>query len=52
MIGGDATDSTSTYATKGTRTAIVLNPGSPVHAAFNFEVSSLWWLAAQRFSRR
>ena len=38
LIGGDTTDSTSVYATKGARTAIVLKPGSPVHAVFEFEV--------------
>lgn len=38
LIGGDTTDSTSSYARKGARTAIVLKPGSPVHAVFEFEV--------------
>jgi hypothetical protein len=39
LIGGDTTDSTSDYATKGARSAIVLKPGSPVHAAFEFELT-------------
>jgi len=38
LIGGDTTDSASSYAKKGARTAIVLKPGSPVHTVFNFEV--------------
>jgi len=37
LIGGDTTVSTSPYATKGNRTAIVLKPGTPVHAVFAFE---------------
>jgi len=41
LIGGDTTYSKSPYATKGARTTIVLKPGSPVHAEFEFEVSSL-----------
>ena len=41
LIAGDTTDSTSPYATKGARTAIILKPGSPVHAAFNFEEAGL-----------
>jgi hypothetical protein len=36
LIGGDTTDSTSSYTTKGTPTAIVLKPGSPVRAVFGF----------------
>jgi hypothetical protein len=31
------TEWTSAYAPKGGRTAIVLRPGSPLHAAFGFE---------------
>ena len=38
LIAGDTTDSTSGYASKGARTAIVLKPGSPVHSSFDFEV--------------
>lgn len=38
LIGGDTTESTSSFATKGARTAIVLKPGSPVHAVFDFEI--------------
>jgi hypothetical protein len=40
LIGGDTTASTSPYATKGRFTAIVLKPGSPVRAAFGFDVPS------------
>ena len=36
LIGGDTTEATD-WATKGLRTAIVLKPGSPVHAVFEFE---------------
>ncbi len=38
LIGGDTTESTMFWATKGDRTAIVLKPGSPVHAVFFFEL--------------
>ena len=34
LIGGDTTDSTFDYAPAGTRTAIVLKPGSPVRGIF------------------
>jgi hypothetical protein len=37
LIGGDTTDSTSDFVTKGARSVIVLKPGSPVHAVFDFE---------------
>ena len=37
LIAGDTTESTSNFATTGTRTAIALKPGSPVVAAFEFE---------------
>ena len=40
LIGGDTTVSTSSYARVGVRTLIVLKPGSPVHAAFDFEVGA------------
>jgi hypothetical protein len=36
LIAGDTTESTA-WATKGTYTAIVLKPGSPVHAVFGFQ---------------
>jgi hypothetical protein len=36
LIGGDTTNSTSGYTTKGDLTAIVLKPGSPVRAVFGF----------------
>jgi hypothetical protein len=36
LIGGDTTNSTSVWATAGTYTAIILKPGSPVHAVFAF----------------
>lgn len=41
LIGGDTTDSTSSFVRKGGRTAIVLKPGPPVHAVFAFEEGGL-----------
>ena len=41
LIGGDTTDSTSSYVMKGARSAIVLKPGPPVHAVFEFEAGGL-----------
>jgi hypothetical protein len=37
LIAGDTTESNGDWATKGEITAIVLKPGSPVHAVFGFE---------------
>jgi hypothetical protein len=41
LIGGDTTESTSEDSPKGTRTTIVLKPGSPVHTIFYFQGSDL-----------
>ena len=37
LIAGNTTESNAEWATKGEITAIVLKPGSPVHAVFGFE---------------
>ncbi len=37
LIGGEATESTMSWVTKGDLTAIVLKPGSPVRAVFGFQ---------------
>ena len=37
LIAGDTTESNGDWATKGTYSAIVLKPGSPVHAVFGFQ---------------
>jgi hypothetical protein len=41
LIGGDTTESTFVDTPKGTRTAIVLKAGSPVHAIFAWQGSDL-----------
>ncbi len=41
LIGGDTTELTFDYSPKGTRTTIVLKPGSPVHAVFAWQGSDL-----------
>ena len=41
LIGGDTTESTFDDAPKGTRTAIVLKPGSPVRAVFAWQGSDV-----------
>jgi hypothetical protein len=37
LIGGNTTESNADWATEGDVTAIVLKPGSPVHAVFGFQ---------------
>jgi hypothetical protein len=41
LLGGDTTDSTFDETPKGTRTAIVLKPGSPAQAIFVWQGSDL-----------
>ena len=37
LIAGNTTESNAEWATEGTYTAIVLKPGTPVHAVFGFQ---------------
>ena len=41
LIGGDTTDSTSDDMPTGTRSAVVLKPGSPVQAVFAWQGSDV-----------